>query len=176
MMRKGNHTETNNLFQKAVIMALREEAERDPDSLRAFLVGLLEKTPQSDAEKIGWLFTDKTSFVVFYNLLKSHDLISSVSELFRKHFIIGTEQPEKKIIWQANLNELVYLFSRLREEGAIPLCKTPHILLQKHFLDKYGKPLNPASLRTLLEKSIRNDYRMEIINSIVDDVLWQKNN
>lgn len=175
-MGKTKHIESFSIFRQAVFIALIEQAKIDPAPLRNFLLEILESPILSDTEKIGWLFTDKSSFIVFYNLLKSHEFISCDFELFRSHFIKGTEQPEKKIIWQENLNELVYLFSRLREEGVIPLSKTPHLILQKNFLDKYEKPLNSASLRTLLEKSIRNDYRMELINSIVDDVLWQKNN
>jgi len=174
-MEKTTHIQSNNIFRQAVVCALMEQAKIDPAPLRTFLVELLE-APPSDEEKIGWLLTDKSSFMAFYDLLKSHEFISCDIELFKHHFIKGTEQPERKIIWRENLNELVYLFARLREEGVIPLSKNQHLLLQKNFLDKYEKPLNPASLRTLLEKSIRNNYRMELINSIVDDVLWQKNN
>ena len=174
-MKKSNHIQSDDLFRQAILYALMEQAKIDPAPLRTFLVDILE-TPQSGNEKIGWLFTDKSSFIAFYNLLKSHEFISCDIELFRRHFIKGTEKPEKKIIWRENLNELVYLFARLREEGVIPLTRTPHFILQKNFLDKYEKPLNSASLRTLLEKSIRNNYRMELINSIVEDVLWQKNN
>jgi hypothetical protein len=175
-MKKGSHMELYNYFQKAVLFVLHEEAEKNPDSLRAFFISVLEKVPKYDAEKIGWLLNDKIPFNLFHELLTSHKYLTCDIDLFRNHFIYGTNTPKNKIIWRANLNELVYLFSRMREEKIIPLVRTPHIILQKHFLDKYEKPLNPASLRVLLEKSVRNDQKIEIIDSIIKDILWQNKN
>lgn len=172
-MKKGLHTESNDLFRQAVLLALKEEAEDNPDVLRTFFLSIIESQPVADAEKIGWLLDDKTPFSLFHDLLSSHNYFTCDIDLCRNHFITGTNSPKNKIIWRANLNELVYLFSRMREEKIIPVVKTPHLLLQKHFLDKYEKPLNPASLRVLLEKSVRNDNRIEIIDSIVEDILWQ---
>ncbi len=172
-MEKEQTQNSNDFFRQAIKVALIEFKEKEPDSF----IKLFNTLPENNyTEKIGWLFTDKTSFNVFYNLLKEHECISCDFELFRNHFKAETEKPKSKIIWKANLNELVYLFSRLREEGAIKLCKNQHQLLQSHFLDKYEKPLKAGCLRTSLEKGIRNNYRMEVINSIIKDVLWQMNN
>jgi hypothetical protein len=124
------------------------------------------------SDKIGWL-KGETTLRAFYNSLVKYKSVSCDFNLFRTHFA-GTEQPQAKIVWQANLNELVYLFARLREEGIIPMCKNPHLLLQEIFLDRYQKTLNSGSLKTLLEKGIRNDKRMEVIERIINDVLAQK--
>lgn len=175
-MKKGLNITSNDLFRQAVIMAIKEEADNNPDILRTFFLSILESTTQTDAEKIGWLLNNNTPFKLFHDLLTSNNFFTCDIDLYRNHFINGTNPPKNKIIWRANLNELVYLFSRMREEKIIPIVKTPHLLLQKHFLDKYEKPLNPASLRVLLEKSVRNEQRMEIIESIIKDILWQNKN
>ena len=171
-MKRANHIDSSSIFRHAVLMALMEQAKTDPVPLRALLLDLLEKTPPSNIDKIGWLKGEFT-LRAFYNSLIKHKSITCDFNLFRTHFE-GTEQPQAKIVWQANLNELVYLFARLRDEKVIPLCKNPHLLLQENFLDKYEKPLNTGSLRTLLEKGISNDKRMEVIENIIEDVLSQK--
>jgi len=171
-MKRAHHTDTSSIFRQAVLMALIEQAKTDPVPLRALLLDLLDKTDPSNIDQIGWL-KDKATLKAFYNSLIKHKSLCCSFELFKTHFE-GTEQPQAKIVWQANLNELVYLFARLREEGIIPLSKNPHLLLQENFLDKYERPLNTGSLRTLLEKGISNDKRTEVIETIINDVLSQK--
>lgn len=169
-MNKKQTYSSNNLFRQAIFTALLELREQEPDKF----VELFHSLPESSAiKKIGWLLPNKYSQIIFYNSLKSLGCISCDFESFRNHFN-GTEKPKVKIIWQSNLNELVYLFARLREERIIPLSKNPHQLLQENFLDKYEKSLSSGSLKTLLEKGIRNDKRVELIEKIITDVLVQK--
>ena len=161
---------SNTFFRQAILVALTELREQEPDKF----IELFNSIPESlIIKKIGWL-KGETTLNAFYNSLIKHKFISCNFELFRIHFE-GTEQPKAKTIWQANLNELAFLFSRLREEGIIPLCKNPHLLLQEIFLDKYGKPIKAGSLRTLLEKGISNGKRKEVIDKIIDVVLAYKN-
>jgi len=168
-MKMTNHINSNDVFRQAVLQALMEQFEIDPVPLKTFLLEILESTPQLNDKKIGWL-KGKNTLVKLYDLMKNQKLITCESELFINHFE-GTVQPQAKIIWQANLNELVYLFDRLRDEGIIPLCKNPHILLQNKFLDKYENTLNAGSLRALLEKGIRNESRVEVIDKIINIIL-----
>ena len=168
-MKNINQSQSNNLFRQAVILALIEQGNIDIAPLKAFLINILESTSQSSDEKIGWLKGEIT-LKAFYNLLYKHGFIGCDIELFKTHFE-GTNHPQTKIIWNANLNELVYLFARLREEGIIPLHKNPHVLLQENFLDKYEKPIKSGSLRTLLDKGIRDDKRTELIDAIINNVL-----
>jgi len=168
-MKRANHSVSNDLFRQAVLLALMEQGKIDPAPLKAFLINILESTSKSDDDRIGWL-KGANALMIFLNLLKNKGFVTCDFNFLRIHFE-GTEQPQTKIIWQANLNELVYLFDRLRDEGIIPLRKNPHILLQENFLDKYEKPLNAGSLRTLLEKGIRNEKRTEAIDKIINDIL-----
>ena len=172
-MGKTSHSESNNIFRKAVLCALIEQREIDPVPLRTFLISILEGIPQSTEEKLGWLKNEIT-LKVFYNSLTKHGFVTCDFEFFKTHFE-GNQHPKAKIIWNANLNELVSIFKRLQEEKVIPLHKTPHVLLQKHFLDKYKQPINAGSLRTLLEKGIRNINRVRIIDDIVGEVMAAEN-
>jgi len=168
-MKKTNQIQSNNLFRQAVLLALMEQGKIDTAPLKAFLINILECHSKTDDERIGWLKNENT-LVIFFNLLKNQGFISCELDLFKSHFK-GINQTKEKIIWQSNINELVNLFDRLRDEGIIPLCKNPHILLREKFLDKYEKPLNAGSLRTLLEKGIRNEKRVEIIDEIINNIL-----
>ena len=171
-MKKTNHIESSSIFRQAVLFALIEQAKIDPAPLRTLFHHLSGDALQSNDEKIGWL-KDEITFNVFYNSLTKHKFVSCALEFFRNPFK-GIEQTQLKIIWQANLNELVYLFARLREEGIIPLHRNPHVLLQENFLDKYEKPIKARSLRTLLEKGIKNSNRVKLIDDIIDAVLSEK--
>jgi hypothetical protein len=171
-MKKANHIESSCLFRQAVLFALKEQQEIDPAPLRDILLHLSGDALQSDVEKIGWLRGEIT-LKIFYNSHIKHEFITCDYGLFKIHFT-GTEHILAKIKWNSNLNELVYLFTRLREEKIIPLHKTPHVLLQENFIDKYENPIKAGSLRTLLEKGIRNTDRVEMIDNIIDDVLSYK--
>ena len=171
-MNSKQHKQSENFFRQAVILALIEQGNIDPAPLKAFLINILESTTQSDDEKIGWL-KGETTLMAFFNLLYKHGFVTCECEFFKTHFE-GINHPQTKIIWNANLNELVYLFWRLREEEIIPLHKNPHVLLQENFLDKYEKPLNTGSLRTLLDKGINDSKRKEMIEKIIDEVLYSR--
>ena len=172
-MSKTNHTESSPIFRQAVLIALMEQEKVDPAPLRALLLRLLE-TPQTTYENIGWLLPIEPSFNTFHKSLIKYDMTSSDIELFKDH-ITGNEKPKAKIIWLANLNELVYLFDRLQDEEVIPAHRNQHVFLQERFLDKYGKSLKAGGLRGLLNKSVNNSERMEIINKIMNVVLSYKN-
>lgn len=167
-MKKANLSESNNLFRQSVLFALIEQEKIDPTPLRAFLLRLLD-APQSMDEKIGWLLTEESSLNSFHNSLEKNGLVICNLEQFKVHFM-GNQYSKAKIVWNANLNELVYLFTRLREEKIIPLHKNPHVLLRENFLDKYEKSIKAGSLRTLLDKGIRDDKRTEIIDVIIKSV------
>jgi hypothetical protein len=172
-MKKTNLSESYNLFSKAVLFALIEQGKKDPFPLRAFLISILEDTPQSTEKQLGWL-KDEITLKAFYNSLIKHGFVTCDLEFFKPHFN-GNQHTNAEIIWNANLNELVYLFKRLQEETIIPLHKNPHVLLQENFLDKYEKPIKARSLRVLLEKGIRNSNRVGIIDDIISDVLSEEN-
>jgi len=160
---------SNKFFYQAIMAALTELKEQEPDKF----IELFYLLPENlSITKIGWL-KDEIGLKLFYNLLIKHEFVCCDFAFCRIHFE-GEGKPQSKIIWQANLNELVYLFARLREEGIIPLHKNPHILLQDNFLDKYEKPIKSQSLRTLLEKGIKNSNRVELIDDIIDTVLSEK--
>ena len=170
---KKTNPVSSNLFSKAVLCALMEQGKINPVPLRTFLISILEGAPQSTNEKLGWLKNEIT-LKVFYNSLTKHGFVTCDFEFFKTHFE-GNQHPKAKIIWNANLNELVSIFKRLQEEGIIPLHKPPHVVLQEHFIDKYEKPIKARSLRILLEKGIRNSNRVEIIDDIIGDVLSAEN-
>jgi hypothetical protein len=157
---------SNVFFYQAILIAMEEFKEREPYKF----IGLFHSMPRNLAiYKIGWLKKDFT-LKKFCDLLNKQELINFDFEFFKLHFK-GTDHPISRITWQSNLNELVYLFSRLRDEEIILKHKTPHLQLQDHFLDKYGKPIKAGSLRTLLEKGIRDGKKAEIIDRIVNDIL-----
>ncbi len=120
-------------------------------------------------KKFGWLIC-KASIQKLHELLLSNGFILCEYKMFMLHFT-GAEQSVEKITWLANLNELTYLFTRIREEGVIPNHRFPHKLLQENFLDKYQEPLNANSLRTLLEKGVANHRRVELIEKIIAAIL-----
>ena len=164
-MEKTQSSRSNNFFRQAILVALTELREQEPEKF----VELFQSLPENlTADKIGWL-KGETTLKVFWNSLLKHKFIDCDFDIFKTHFD-GTNQPESKLIWQANINELAYLFARLREQEIIPLCKYPFLLLQKNFIDKYEKPIKANSLRTLLDKGIRNDTRIEIIENIINIV------
>jgi hypothetical protein len=168
-MKKSKHMQSDFLFRQAVLSALIEQGNIDPTPLKSFLISILENTNQSNNEKIGWLKEEK-KLLKFFKLLFSNGFINCDFALFESHFIEREHTPNK-IIWKSNLNELVYLFWRIRDEGIIPLHKNPHILLQENFLDKYEMFIKVGSLRSLLEKGIKDNKRVELIDKIITQVL-----
>lgn len=88
---------------------------------------------------------------------------------FKAHFL--TDGYERNPIpWKENKNELVYLFQVLRENNVINSHSHPHIQLEAHFVDRYKKILNANSLRTLLNKGVRRNDRMEIIKKVLKNM------
>jgi hypothetical protein len=173
-MKKPDIIKSSEIFRQAVLIALMEQGKIDPTPLRAFLLRVLE-APLLVNKKIEWLLAERPSLIVFYNSLKSHEYISCDYEFFRNHFIEGTETPKDKITWEGNLNELITLFARLRDEKIIPYRKDLHILLWEHFLDRNGKPLKTRSSSASLRKGVKNADGIEFINEILKDVLAIKN-
>jgi hypothetical protein len=159
---------SENLFRQAVMCALKEQAELDTASLKTFLLSILESPLPIVNYKIGWL-SEENTLIILHKILKNQNFIFCDYDYFKDHFC-GREQSQNKIIWQENINELVYLFARLSEEGIIPIHNEPHKLICQNFLDKYKKPLKPRSLGTLLNKGIRIQSRIEFIDSIINKI------
>lgn len=168
-MQKSSNIQIINLLRKVVFFALVEQVNTDPTPLKELLINLLESTPKSDYINIAWLKNEK-ALEILHNLLKKNEYIICDFEYF-KNLFYGKSSQQDKIAWQANLNELVYLIARLREEGIIPQHKNPHVLLKENFVDKYNKPLKPSSLRSLLEKGIRNLKRIALLDNIINNLL-----
>lgn len=166
---KTTNIQSNTLFRKAVIIALKEQLEIDPTPLKTLITYIIEDKHKFNEKGIGWLKNEK-ALEVLYNLLKKNEYIICDFEYFNNLFY-GKSSQQDKIVWQANLNELVYLIARLREEGIIPQHKNPHVLLKENFIDKYNKPLKPGSLRSLLEKGIRNSKRIALLDNIINNLL-----
>jgi len=163
-----NHSETNQFFRKAVISAILEQINVDPEPLIKIICKL--KSQQPVFGKIIWLKNEK-SFEIFYELLKKENYIYCDLVSFKSHFYEETRSINK-IMWQGNIYELVYIFNRLREQGIIQPIRYPHKLLALNFNDKYNKPLNPNTLRSLLNKGFGEDSkRVSIIENIIDKVL-----
>lgn len=120
----------------------------------------------------------------FYNSLKGLDKISCGEEQFKKHFT--DKEPNDptpddnpistadKIQYNDDYNQLVYIFKQLRIKEILPKTKTPHKQLAEHFLDQYGKPLDPKLLRQAFMKEVQNKEGREdaekIIRQIMSDV------
>jgi len=167
-MKKVKNFETNLFFRKAVISAILEQIKVDPDPLIKIKNKLKLLRPAFG--KINWLSSEK-SLEIFHELLKNEKYIYCDFASFKSHFYEETRSIIK-IMWQGNICELVYIFNRLREQGIIQPIRYQHKLLALNFNDKYNKPLNPNTLRSLLNKGFGEvSERVSIIENIIDKVL-----
>ncbi len=119
---------------------------------------------------IGWPPGKENSLEIFYSALVKYRLLFCGSDLFKSHFI-GVELPREKIIWPNPINELVYMFVRLRKENIIPPSEEKHKQLCVHFLNQYGEPLDNRSLAVHLQKGVADDDRVQLLEKIILEVL-----
>ncbi len=134
-------------------------------SIDAFL-----KHNNPSIEKIEWK-KSQACLLFFYRLLVNFDFIECSPEFFCSHFSCSTLPIVEEVVFKKSLNELPYIIDSLRLCNVLGSQKYPHLLLSKHFLDQYGKKICPGTLRTLLNKGVRNDERLQLIDhEIIDKV------
>jgi len=167
-MKNINNIEINRLAREFVVFGLNELVKTKPDQLLKIINKLKQYKPFFG--KINWL-KNEISLNKFHELLTNEKYIYCDLASFKSHFYEETRSINK-IMWQGNIYELVYIFNRLREQGIIQPIRYPHKLLALNFNDKYNNPLNPSTLRSLLNKGFGEDSkRVGIIENIIDKVL-----
>ena|ERR1041385_365429 len=135
-------------FIQSVVSALRAYKAQNPLGFRE-LISLPEISL-----KFGWNLREPVLIDLYHSLIAG-GYLSSEQSTFRNVFI-GYDPIFEKPQWTGQANELVYVFEYLREEKIIAPHSTPHLQLQENFIDRFGRPFNLGSLRTMLERSIMN--------------------
>jgi hypothetical protein len=156
------------LFSKAVLRVLEEMKECEPDKF----FDLMYTLPKNLNEKIGWCLPE-SALEKLYDLLLLNRFVSCSSAQFVDVFL-GTHFPGERIIWQADLTELVYMYYRLRTEEIVPDIRNPHTLTVLLFHDKYGKSINPRSLIQTLHKVMTSGKKHEKIDNILSIMISLK--